>query len=132
MQKTAAAEAYRRFLKSAEQEYPMYPEMAEQYLAYPEIQALQEQADLDAFQDPHYESPLERKRKIQGAGSSIGSGAGLLGGALTGALLPKSTLGKVVGGIGGGLGGMSLGGVGGWGLGSLLARSRMGAEYPEE
>jgi hypothetical protein len=132
MQKTAAVEAYRRFLKRAEQEQQIDPEMLEQYLSMPQIQEMQQQADLDAFGDPNYESPLERKRKMQGAGSAIGSGAGMLGGALSGALIPKSTLGKVIGGVGGGLGGLGLGGLGGWGAGSLLARARMGRDYPEE
>lgn len=128
MQKTAAVEAYYCFLKRAEGASGF----EEQYLTLPEIQELQQQADINAFQDPFYESPLERKRKMQGAGATIGSGAGILGGALTGALVPKSTLGKVIGGIGGGLGGMSLGGLGGWGVGSMLARSSMGIDYPKE
>lgn len=129
MQKTAAQLAYARFRKYAEG-YPVWG--GDEYLTYPEIQELQQQADIDAFQNPYYESPLERKRKMQGTGASIGSGAGLLGGALAGSLIPKSTLAKIIAGTAGGLGGLSLGGLGGWGAGTLLAKHRMGEEYPEE
>lgn len=146
MQKTAAQQAYRRFCKQAAGDmggygYDPYAEeqgqnpeeeamMQQQLMAA--LQEAQQQDELNAFQDPNYESPLERKRKMQGAGGAIGSGAGLLGGALSGSLIPKSGIGKALGGIGGGVGGMALGGLGGWGLGSLLARARMGQDYPEE
>lgn len=132
MQKTAALSAYWRFVKRATQ---YGGEEWSNDLSEDQIRQLiresNMQADIDDFQDPNYESPLERKRKMQGVGTTIGSGAGLLGGALTGALLPKSTVGRVLGGIGGGIGGFGLGGLGGWGIGSLLARARMGEEYPK-
>jgi len=129
MQKTAAQQAYARFLKAAQEEAsPDYPwgMIDEQAL-----QELLQQQELNDFQDPNYESPLERKRKMQGTGASIGSGAGLLGGALAGATMPSSAVGKVVGGLGGGLGGLALGGLGGWGAGTLAAKARMGEEYPK-
>jgi hypothetical protein len=113
MQKHAAAEAYSRFLKQAAPEMP--------------------QSDIDAFNDPSYASPLERKRQFQGAGSMIGSGAGMLGGALAGAMFPKSKLFKILGGVGGGLAGSALGGLGGWGLGGLLSKlpQGKGQEYAD-
>jgi hypothetical protein len=147
MQKTAAQEAYFRFCKRAEGGYDSAPyeeamkqkQMLDQAIAEAEFerifsspQAQEADEQSAAFADPYYESPLERKRKIQGAGGAIGSGAGLLGGAVAGSMIPRSTLARALGGIGGGLGGMALGGLGGWGLGSLLAKSRMGQDYPEE
>lgn len=147
MQKTAALEAYARFCKQAEGDYGGDPydeeaqqkQMLDQAIAEAEFerifsspQSQEEDDQAAAFADPYYESPLERKRKMQGAGGAIGGGAGLLGGAVAGSMIPKSTLARALGGVGGGLGGMALGSMGGWGLGSLLARSRMGQDYPEE
>jgi hypothetical protein len=139
MQKTAAQQAYYRFMKQAEGEgeyqdygYDPYQQAAEQELLQSVLSAEDVPPEYDPFQDPNYESPLEQKRKMQGAGGAIGSGAGLLGGALTGSLVPKSKLMKALGGVGGGLGGMALGGLGGWGIGSILAKARMGENYPEE
>lgn len=137
MQKIAAQQAYHRFLKQAEEEYqddgydPSQQESAQEMLQRI-LMAEDVPPEYDSFQDPNYESPLEQKRKMQGAGGAIGSGAGLLGGALSGAMIPKSKLMKALGGVGGGLGGMALGGLGGWGIGSLLAKARMGENYPEE
>lgn len=147
MQKTAALEAYVRFCKQAEGDYGPDPyaeerqqkQLLDQSIAEAEFERIfsspQSQAEDEeaaAFADPYYESPLERKRTMQGAGGAIGVGAGLLGGSLAGMSLPKSLWAKALGGVGGGFGGMALGGLGGWGAGSLLARARMGQDYPEE
>jgi hypothetical protein len=146
MQKTAAQQAYRRFVKRAQGEYE--GQGWSDNLSEDQIRQLMEEAEMadranssgpplgrlidpDAFMDPNTTSPLERKRGTQGAGAAVGMGAGLLGGALTGAIAPKRTISKILGGIGGGIGGAALGSLGGWGVGSLLAKSRMGSEYPQ-
>jgi hypothetical protein len=147
MQKTAAQMALFRFQKVAEGNFDANAyledlrqrQFLEQAIEDAEVdrmlsspEALQEDEQSAAFADPSYESPLERKRRIQGTGSLIGSGAGMLGGAIGGSMLSKNPLLRVAGGVGGGLGGLALGSLGGWGLGSLLARARMGHDYQEE